>query len=62
MLTQVTAASLLILAIRYEVFVFPGKAALWVAVGFATVSGLQYFALFLRRIVSFAGPPPPPEP
>ncbi len=62
MLTQVVCASLLILAIRHEVFVLPGKAALWLAVAVAVVSGVHYFGLFLRRIVSISGPLPPPEP
>jgi hypothetical protein len=54
--------SLLILAIRHEVFLLPGKVALWLTVGIALISGIHYFALFLRRIVSIAGPLPPPEP
>jgi CDP-diacylglycerol--glycerol-3-phosphate 3-phosphatidyltransferase len=62
MFTQILAVSLLILAIRHEVFVLPGKVALWLAVGIALVSGIHYFALFLRRIVSISGPLPPPEP
>jgi CDP-diacylglycerol--glycerol-3-phosphate 3-phosphatidyltransferase len=62
MLTQVAAASLLILATRYAAFVLPGKVALWVVVAVALVSGVQYFATFLRRIVQIAGPVPPPEP
>lgn len=62
MLTQVAAASLLILATRYAEFVLPGKVALWVVVAVALVSGVQYFVTFLRRIVDIAGPVPPPEP
>ncbi|HZI65512.1 MAG TPA: CDP-diacylglycerol--glycerol-3-phosphate 3-phosphatidyltransferase [Thermoanaerobaculia bacterium] len=62
MLTQVAAASLLILATRYPDFVLPGKVALWVVVAVALVSGVQYFVTFLRRIVEVAGPLPPPEP
>lgn len=62
MFTQILAVSLLILAIRHEGFVLPGKAALWLAVGIALVSGIHYFVLFLRRIVSISGPIPPPEP
>lgn len=61
MLTQVAAASLLILATRYPDFVLPGKVALWIVVAVALVSGVQYFVTFLRRIVDIAGPLPPPE-
>nr|MDQ5872529.1 CDP-diacylglycerol--glycerol-3-phosphate 3-phosphatidyltransferase [Acidobacteriota bacterium] len=61
MLTQVAAASFLILATRHPEFVLPGKIALWVVVAVALVSGVQYFATFLRRIVEVAGPLPPPE-
>jgi CDP-diacylglycerol--glycerol-3-phosphate 3-phosphatidyltransferase len=59
MLSQVLAASLLILALRHEVFVSPGKAALWVVVAVALVSGTQYFVRFLQRVTSFEGLPPP---
>ncbi len=62
MFSQILAVSLLILAIRHEVFLLPGKVALWLTVGIALISGIHYFALFLRRIVSIAGPLPPPEP
>jgi CDP-diacylglycerol--glycerol-3-phosphate 3-phosphatidyltransferase len=62
MLTEVAAASLLILATRHREFVLPGKVALWVVVTVALVSGVQYFVTFLRRIVEVAGPLPPPEP
>jgi CDP-diacylglycerol--glycerol-3-phosphate 3-phosphatidyltransferase len=61
MFTEILAASLLILAIRHEVFLLPGKAALWLAVAMAIVSGVYYFAVFLRRILSLAGPLVPPE-
>jgi hypothetical protein len=62
MFSQILAVSLLILAIRHDVFLLPGKIALWLTVAIALVSGIHYFALFLRRIVSIAGPLPPPEP
>ena len=62
MLTEVAAASILILATRYQAFVLPGKVALWVVVAIALASGVQYFVTFLRRIVEVAGPLPPPEP
>jgi CDP-diacylglycerol--glycerol-3-phosphate 3-phosphatidyltransferase len=61
MFSEILAASLLILAIRHELFLLPGKVALWLAVAMAIVSGLHYFALFLRRIVSIPGPLVPPE-
>ena len=61
MFSEILAASLLILAIRHEIFLLPGKVALWLAVAMAIVSGLHYFYLFLRRIVSIPGPLVPPE-
>jgi len=59
MASQITAISLLILSERFEWLFLPGKIALWVVVAVALVSGAQYFAVFLRRIVSFSGPPAP---
>jgi CDP-diacylglycerol--glycerol-3-phosphate 3-phosphatidyltransferase len=61
MFTQVVAASLLILATRHEVFLLPGRIALWLVVAIAIVSGIHYFALFLGRIVSISAPVPPGE-
>ncbi|MEO8348380.1 MAG: CDP-diacylglycerol--glycerol-3-phosphate 3-phosphatidyltransferase [Acidobacteriota bacterium] len=61
MLTEVAAASFLILATRHQEFVLPGKVALWVVVAVALVSGVQYFVTFLRRIVEVAGPLAPPD-
>ena len=70
MFSQILAVSLLILAIRHSAFVLPfldlslqdlAKAALWVVVAVALISGTQYFARFLQRIVSFTGPTPPVE-
>ena len=54
MASQITAISLLILSERYPVFLMAGKIALWVVVAVALISGAQYFAQFLRRIVSFS--------
>lgn len=62
MFSQVIAVSLLILATRYEAFLVPGTVALWIVVAVAIVSGVEYFARFLTRVVSFEGPVPPPEP
>ena len=63
MFSQIVAASFLILADRWrDVFLLPGKITLWVVVAIALISGVHYFALFLRRIVSISGPVPPPEP
>lgn len=59
MLSQILAASLLILALRHEAFVGPGKAALWVVVAVALMSGTQYFVRFLQRVTSLEGLPPP---
>jgi len=59
MFTQIVAASLLILSLRHEIFVFPGKVALWIVVAVALVSGTQYFMRFLQRVTSFDGLPPP---
>jgi len=58
MLSQIVAASLLILSLRHEMFVLPGKIVLWVVVVVALVSGTQYFARFLQRVTSFEGIPP----
>jgi len=58
MLSQVLAASLLILALRHEAFAVAGKAALWIVVAVALLSGAQYFARFLRRVTSLEGLPP----
>jgi CDP-diacylglycerol--glycerol-3-phosphate 3-phosphatidyltransferase len=62
MFSQIVAASLLILATRHDVFLLPGRIALWFVVAIALISGVHYFAMFLVRIVSFSGPPPTPEP
>ncbi len=51
MLTQIAAVSLLILALRHEMFALPGRIALWLVVAVALASGTEYFARFLRRIV-----------
>jgi hypothetical protein len=48
--TQIAAVSLLILALRHEVFAQPAKIALWLVVAVALLSGAEYFARFLRRI------------
>jgi CDP-diacylglycerol---glycerol-3-phosphate 3-phosphatidyltransferase len=63
MFSQIVAASLLILADRWQdVFLLPGKISLWVVVAIALISGIHYFAIFLGRVVSISGPLPPPEP
>jgi len=61
MASQITAISLLILSERYAWFTLPAKVCLWIVVAVAIVSGAQYFRLFVKRIVSFTGPTPPPE-
>jgi CDP-diacylglycerol---glycerol-3-phosphate 3-phosphatidyltransferase len=61
MASQIAAVSLLILSERYTWLTLPGKVVLWIVVAVAIVSGAQYFRLFLKRIVSFTGPAPPPE-
>jgi CDP-diacylglycerol--glycerol-3-phosphate 3-phosphatidyltransferase len=70
MFTQIFAVSLLILAIRHNAFLVPvinvtlqdlAQAALWLVVAVALISGTQYFARFLQRVVSFTGPSPPAE-
>jgi CDP-diacylglycerol--glycerol-3-phosphate 3-phosphatidyltransferase len=63
MFSQIVAASLLILADRWrDVFLLPGRIALWAVVAIAIISGVYYFVLFLGRIISISGPVPPPEP
>jgi CDP-diacylglycerol--glycerol-3-phosphate 3-phosphatidyltransferase len=57
MLSQVLAASLLILALRHEMFIAPGKVALWLVVIVALASGTQYFLRFLQRVTSIEGAP-----
>lgn len=61
MATQITAVSLLILSERFTWLLPAGKAVLWIVVAVAIISGALYFRQFLQRIVSFSGPPPPPE-
>lgn len=65
MLSQIVSVSLLILAIRHSSVVLPvlnislqdlAQAALWVVVAVALISGTEYFARFLQRIVSFTEP------
>jgi len=62
MFSQVVAVSLLILTLRYAELVVPAKAALWVVVAVAIVSGAEYFRRFLERVVSLEGTVAPPEP
>ncbi|MGH9368778.1 MAG: CDP-diacylglycerol--glycerol-3-phosphate 3-phosphatidyltransferase [Thermoanaerobaculia bacterium] len=59
MLSQIITASLLILALRHEIFAVAGRAMLWIAVAVALVSGTQYFVRFLERVTSFEGLRPP---
>jgi hypothetical protein len=54
--------SLLILALRYTEAFVPSKAALWVVVAIAIISGAEYFRRFLQQIVSIEGTVQPPEP
>ena len=65
MLSEILAVSLLILAIRHSEVILPvvnvtlqtfAKAALWIVVAVALISGTQYFARFLQRTVSATGP------
>jgi CDP-diacylglycerol--glycerol-3-phosphate 3-phosphatidyltransferase len=67
MFTEILAVSLLILAIRHSEVILPvvnvtlqtfAKAALWVVVAVALISGTQYFARFLERTISATGPEP----
>ena len=61
MFTQIAAVSLLILALRHQVFALPGRILLWLVVAVALASGTEYFVRFLRGIV-ISGPAPSPEP
>jgi len=67
MFSQILAVSLLILAIRHSEVILPvvnvtlqtfAKAALWVVVAVALISGTQYFARFLQRTISATEPDP----
>jgi len=58
MLSQVLAASLMILALRHDILVVPGKVALWIVVIVALASGTQYFLRFLQQVTSIEGAPP----
>ena len=60
MFSQIVAASLLILALRHQGFVLPGKIALWLVVAIALGSGADYFVRFLQRITSLSALPPRP--
>jgi len=62
MASQIVAISLLILSERFAFFALPAKAMLWLVVAVALGSGAQYFSIFLRKVVSFAGPMPPASP
>jgi len=57
--TQIAAVSLLILALRHDVFALPGRIALWLVVAVALVSGTDYFSRFLRRVM--LTPPSPAD-
>lgn len=59
MLTQIAAVSLLILALRHDVFALPGRIALWLVVAVALVSGTDYFTRFLRQVM--LTPPSPAD-
>jgi CDP-diacylglycerol---glycerol-3-phosphate 3-phosphatidyltransferase len=48
--TQIAAVSLLILALRHDVFYVPGLVMLWAVVVVALISGIEYFTRFLRRV------------
>jgi CDP-diacylglycerol--glycerol-3-phosphate 3-phosphatidyltransferase len=60
MFTQIAAVSLLILALRHDVFYVPGLVVLWAVVVVALISGIEYFARFLRR-VDATGPMSPSD-
>ena len=62
MASQIMAISVLILSERFGFLALPGKAMLWLVVAVALGSGAQYFSIFLRKVVSFAGPMPPAQP
>ena len=56
MFTQIAAVSLLILALRHEIFEVPGRAALWLVVAVALISGTEYFVRFWKQITASDGP------
>ncbi len=50
MVAQVVAILLLLLGRRFEILQLPGLAALWIVVGLAIVSGIDYFRIFWREV------------
>lgn len=62
MISQITAISALILSERFDWLALPSKAALWVVVAVAIISGAEYFLRFLARIDWLDRPLPPREP
>lgn len=50
MVSQILAVALLILGIQHEVLRWPALAMMWLMVGFALVSGTQYFLRFWSKL------------
>ena len=57
MFTQIAAVSCLILALRHQWFEVPGRAALWLVVAVALISGTEYFVRFWKRVTEDAPAP-----
>jgi CDP-diacylglycerol--glycerol-3-phosphate 3-phosphatidyltransferase len=60
MFTQIAAVSCLILALRHQRFEVPGRAALWLVVAVAIISGTEYFVRFWRLVTDAEEPAAPP--
>ena len=56
MFTQIAAVSCLILALRHERFELPGRAALWLVVAVAIISGTEYFVRFWKLVTDAEEP------
>jgi CDP-diacylglycerol---glycerol-3-phosphate 3-phosphatidyltransferase len=61
MFTQIAAVSCLILALRHQWFELPGRAALWLVVAVALISGTEYFVRFWKRVTEDAPASPAGE-
>ncbi|HEV2444442.1 MAG TPA: CDP-diacylglycerol--glycerol-3-phosphate 3-phosphatidyltransferase, partial [Candidatus Sulfopaludibacter sp.] len=50
MVSQVAAISMMLLATRHSVLLFPGQVMMWVVIFFALISALSYFRKFWHKV------------